>query len=219
MPHPLFTKITDARKWCVVAASAAGFAFGLLTTWRAGATPIAPDGVKPSPHHLSAAISGGPAFVGGDEDGHWAESGLAGGIGVGYAYDAGAEFGVGFDFFTVPDARRKIYLPYIGVRPHLGVSSRTELGLSLRGGLLWEVMTDVPDDNDINSRHTHVWSGIHAAISPDVRYWLSPKIAINLGPALIFGDGKDRGDIRGFYLSDRAGLAFLGLVAKFVYAP
>ncbi len=216
LPHRVFTKITDARKWCLVFASAA---CGLLTPWRAGATPIEPDGVKPTPHRISAAVSGGPAFVGGDEDGHWAESGLAAGIGVGYAYDAGAEFGVGFDFFAVPNADRNIYLPYLGVRLHLGLSSRTELGLSLRGGLLWEVMGDVPDDNDINSRHTHVWFGKHAAISPDVRYWLSPKVAIDLGPSLIVGNGKDRGDVRGFYLSDEAGIAFLGLVGKFVFAP
>jgi hypothetical protein len=198
---------------------AAAIAGATLLPARAEALPSEPHPVTPSPHRLSVALSEGAALVGGDIDGHWNDSGNTLGLGLRYSYDFGVELGAELDLMTVPDAQRQLLLPTLSVRPHLALSPRTELGLSARAGGLWMFMSNVPDDSAPGSVHDHVWSGYCVSLSPDVRYWVNRKFAFAFGPEAILGPAKDTSGVRGWYLSDQAGILFFGVSLKGVYAP
>ena len=190
-----------------------------LTCGTAKAEVAADRAVRP--HSVQASLGAVTATTLGDDDGH----GRDGGIGVTAARDYGyrlldaLDVRVGATYLDLGTAgpwpvdapvHQRALLPWVGLRPYIVLSNAIELGVTVRFGsyLLW--LSDVPDDGNIATTHTHLYSGTHFGLAPDLRIALTPAWALSITPEGMLGTGKYNGSVRGFYLRDETTLFSLG---------
>lgn len=176
------------------------------------ATPL--DSGPPQKRHLlQATARGGAASLGGDIDGHYDRSGFYGGFGVGYSLATrGVDLGAGFDFLAVPDSDhpRRAYVPALSLRFHVPLNHALEFGLELRAGWSWVTMKNVPDDS--GKPRDHTFSGLHLGLLPHLRFWPSPRFALDVGGELLVAGGGDSmgPEVRTTYLERSARIGVFG---------
>jgi hypothetical protein len=160
------------------------------------------------PRHLGQVTAhAGAALAGADDDGHYEDKLNYYAIDAAYAYTLHyVEFAAGFGYFAFPDERypRHAYVPFLAVRPHLPLGRVFDLGLTARAGWTWFVIPDVHDSLGTGV-HDHTFSGFYTSLMLDFRVRALRNLAIDLGPELQIGGGKDQSDVNGFYLRDRGG--------------
>lgn len=179
------------------------------------------------PHSVQASLGAVTATTLVDDDGHWRDGGIGVTAGLDYGYRLlhALDVRIGAMYLDLGTAgpwpvdapvHQRALLPWVGLRPCIAVSSAIELGVTVRFGsyLLW--VTDVPDDGDNATVHTHVYSGTHFGLAPDVRIALTPAWALAITPEGMLGTGKDNGSVRGFYLRDQTTLFSIGASAGVV---
>ena len=93
-----------------------------------------------------------------------------------------------------------------------------QFGATLGAGAL-VLSQRAPDGVDYNQVRTHTWLGWQVSLSLDARFWVTPHWALQLGPMLAFGAGKDQTAEKGYYLRRDAALVTLGLWLGGVFAP
>jgi len=184
------------------------------------AEPASPLDAGPArrSHLLQATLRGGGAWLGGDVDQHYDRSGFYGGFGVGYSLATrGVDLGAGFDFLAIPGSEhpRRAYIPTLALRFHLPLGESSEFGLGLRAGWSWVTMSNVMDDS--GRRHDHTFSGLHLGLLPHVRWWLAPRLALDVGAELLVAGGGDSvgTDVRTSYLERSARIGTFGGFVRF----
>lgn len=175
--------------------------------------PTQDSGPPRKQHLLQATVRGGAAWLGGDIDEHYSDSGLYGGFGLGYSLATrGVDLGAGFDFLTIrdPDHPRRAYVPTLSLRFHVPIGQRVEFGLGLRAGWSWVTMESVRDDD--GKLRDHTFSGLHLGLLPHVRWWLAPRFSLDLGVELLLAGGGDSlgQDVRNTYLQRTAHIGVFG---------
>jgi hypothetical protein len=191
----------------------------LLAPAAALAEPSSPLDAAPArrSHLLQATLRGGGAWLGGDVDQHYDRSGFYGGFGVGYSLATrGVDLGAGFDFLAIPGAHpRRAYIPTLALRFHLPLGESSEFGLGLRAGWSWVTMSNVVDDS--GRRRDHTFSGLHLGLLPHVRWWLAPRLALDVGAELLVAGGGDSvgTDVRTTYLERSARIGTFGGFVRF----
>jgi hypothetical protein len=201
----------------------------LLVSSRASAQ-TAPRG----PHRIDASL--GVTLAGlasADDDGHWRTESNAPGFELGYAYAFAPVLDVGanlryWSFGAFSNGPPNTYnggddgidhgiVPSLTLRVH--TKGKFEFGATLGAGPLVLVQNHVPDNANQSVAHAHTWVGFQASLGLDARLWVSPQVAIFLGPEAVIGGGHDSSGVIGSYLPENAGLANLGLWLGAVVAP
>lgn len=178
------------------------------------------DTVNRSPHRISAAARVGLGLFPASTDGHYGDAGATVGLGGFYAYAFRyLEIGAGFDFAKTPAAaQRCAFGPLFTLRPKLPLGSSAELGLTLGAGPLWVRMPDVPV-GAWTSTETRVFRGRQVSIVPDVRFWTSNRVAVDVGLEARVGAGHDTNPTPGWYLPGGMDMLYAGLVVRAVFSP
>jgi hypothetical protein len=143
-------------------------------------------------HLLQATARGGAAWLGGDLDRRYPETGPYVGAGVGYSLATrGVDFGVAFDYLAAPHSEfpRHALVPALSLRFHLPLAATTEFGLELRGGWSWVTLRNFPEED--GDQRDHTFSGLHLGIAPHARLWTSHRFALDFGAELLLAGGGD----------------------------
>ena len=65
----------------------------------------------------------------------------------------------------------------------------------------------------------HTWTGWHASLAVDVRFWVAKHWALQIAPTAVFGLGTDSGSEVGYYLRREAGFVNLEGCFGALFAP
>lgn len=163
--------------------------------------------VARGPHRLRLALGGGVATTFVDDDGHWKDSGVTWSLSAGYAYRAlphlELQAGLSLSGFFYPDPtelRQTIVLPRFGVRPYLGAKS-VEVGLGVGIGAYVLVLSNAPPASGPPEAGRPLgYLGFHVYFAPDVRVWVSRRVALEIGVEGVFGRANDQSSMGGWYL-------------------
>jgi hypothetical protein len=179
----------------------------------------AADSGPPSRRHLlQATARGGAAWIGGDLDSRYPQTGPYWGAGVGYSLATrGVDFGVAFDYLAAPHSKfpRHALVPALSLRFHLPLTATTEFGLELRGGWSWVTLRNYLEDS--GDERDHTFSGLHLGLAPHARLWTSPRFALDLGGELLLaggGDSMTSAGVRSTQLERSARIATAGVFVR-----
>jgi hypothetical protein len=73
----------------------------------------------------------------------------------------------------------------------LGSEKRWELGLSLTAGTLMLDIPNIPDGNNVTKSRNHPFLGVSGAAEPDVRWWVTPTLALSFAGRAEIGKAFD----------------------------
>jgi hypothetical protein len=165
------------------------------------ATPVAE-----SPHRLAVTADRREhANLGPGTDGHYTEDGDYYGVSASYLYrsqrwlELGARVSYGGANYIVNDVF------YVGgvARGALPMDSekRWEVGLALTLGTVMMTVPSIYDDNNYSNSRSHHFLGVMGAVEPDLRWWVTPKLAFSFAGHGEVGRAFDVVQVEGSNLS------------------
>jgi hypothetical protein len=168
-------------------------------------------------HRISGSLSPSLLFFELGGDGHLQEKmaiGLSSRLAYSYRLVRGFELGADVSYWFLPRSDRLAYgvlLPALALRPYLplGADDRVELGIDVHAGAV--IIGAMPGIG--------TWTGWGVSGGPDVRAWLWPNWALELGVEISIGSGHNSGADHSWYQNKSGGFGALGpwatVVARF----
>lgn len=188
------------RTLCALAVATATFLAGSKS--RAADTAAE----EPAKHRIFLGAGPSAAYFQGGMDGHMERSGVFASGWAGYAYRIVRRLELGADVTVFPGEYSAVF-PGARIRGYLPVGSGDPVEIGLSGRVALSVL----------STSSYTWIGYALSAGPDVRFWLSDDVGLELSGEATAGGGSTSAPESSDYHSKSAGFVSLGGSASVLF--